>query len=498
IILMMVIGGVGLFSIGRIVDTYEGEVIGIANAVILTERAEKAVALQAAALANYIATSDIYYLEEFESAHEIATSTIEELKEAFRDEKGTELAAQMEEAHRTYVELGRPLFTSFYGAYTREFYETTLALDEARLALMTAVQELTAYAEEAMAASRSEAASTRGRSTALMIVIGLVALVVGVAFALGVVRAIARPVLHVARAAARLSQGDLTVDELKARSRDEVGEMSLAFNQMVSNLRELVGQVIETSRALATSSETMKATAKEASRAVAQIAETIQQVAAGTGEQNKEVYETARAVEELQQAINRIAAGAQQQAEAVRETMDVMRAMSASVDSVTQSVQAMSESSQKTMMVAQEGGWTVHETVEGMEAIRSAVMATAGKIEELGKNSARIGEIVRVISDIADQTNLLALNAAIDAARAGADGRGDAGGADEVGKLAERSASSAEEISALITVIQAGIQEAVSAMALGTERVGSGTELAQRAGASLERILEAFEGLNEQ
>ncbi len=126
-----------------------------------------------------------YYLDEFESAHEIATSTIEELKEAFRDEKGTELAAQMEEAHRTYVELGRPLFTSFYGAYTREFYETTLALDEARHALMTAVQELTAYAEEAMAASRSEAASTRGRSTALMIVIGLVALVVGVALRWG-------------------------------------------------------------------------------------------------------------------------------------------------------------------------------------------------------------------------------------------------------------------------------------------------------------------------
>ncbi|HLS91753.1 MAG TPA: hypothetical protein VK101_10910, partial [Limnochordia bacterium] len=178
IVLMMVIGGVGLFSIGQIVDTYEAEVIGIANAVTLTERAEKAVALQAAALANYIATSDIYYLEEFESAHEIATATIEALKEAFGDEQGAELVGKMEEAHRTYVEIGRPLFTSFYGAYTREFYETTLALDEARLALMTAVQELTAYAEEAMAASRAEAASTRGRSTALMIVIGLVAVVV--------------------------------------------------------------------------------------------------------------------------------------------------------------------------------------------------------------------------------------------------------------------------------------------------------------------------------
>lgn len=498
IALMAVIGGVGLYSIGQIVDTYEQEVIEIAHTATLTERAEKAVALQAAALANYIATSDIYYLDEFESAHEVATTTIEALKETLLDEEGAALVTQMEEAHQTYVSIGRPLFTSFYGAYTREFYETTLALDEARATLMAAVQELTAHADGAMENARNAAAATRARSTTAMIVIGLLAIAIGFLFAMAVVRVIARPVLQVAAAATRLSGGDLTVDELKTRSRDEVGDMALAFNQMVGNLRELVGEVVATSQELAANSETMKLTASEASRAVAQIADTIQQVAEGTGEQSREVHETAESVRELQTAINLIAEGAQQQAEAVRETMEVMREMSVSVDSVASSVQAMTDSSRQSMTVAQEGGKTVQETVKGMEEIRSAVLAAASKIDELGKNSARIGEIVQVISGIADQTNLLALNAAIEAARAGEHGKGFAVVADEVRKLAERSASSAEEISELINVIQAGIQEAVTAMAQGTERVESGTELAQQSGASLERILAVFEGLTQQ
>ena len=158
----------------------------------------------------------------------------------------------------------------------------------------------------------------------------------------------------------------------------------------------------------------------------------------------------------------------------------------------------MTLAAQQTAAVAQEGSETVGQTVAGIAEIRDAVLSTARKIEDLGKSSQKIGEIVQVISGIADQTNLLALNAAIEAARAGEHGKGFAVVADEVRKLAERSATSAEEIAELIQSMQAGVDEAIAAMNLGTERVEHGTELARHAGEALERILHAVRGLHAQ
>ena len=159
---------------------------------------------------------------------------------------------------------------------------------------------------------------------------------------------------------------------------------------------------------------------------------------------------------------------------------------------VVVNVEMMSAAAGETAEIAREGGRTVRQTVDGIGEIRTTVMETAVKIKELEVHTRKVAEIVQVISEIADQTNLLALNAAIEAARAGEHGKGFAVVADEVRKLAERSASSAEEIAELIRAMQSGMDEAVSAMDLGTDRVERGTDLAQKAGEALESILAAF------
>ncbi len=141
--------------------------------------------------------------------------------------------------------------------------------------------------------------------------------------------------------------------------------------------------------------------------------------------------------------------------------------------------------------VAKEGGEVVAQTVNKMKDIATVVKQSAENIEKLGESSKQIGEIISVIDDIADQTNLLALNAAIEAARAGEQGRGFAVVADEVRKLAERTTEATKQIASMIKGIQSETQEAVNAMKKGNDEVNSGIALADKAGQALNQILES-------
>ena len=131
----------------------------------------------------------------------------------------------------------------------------------------------------------------------------------------------------------------------------------------------------------------------------------------------------------------------------------------------------------------------VNETIKGMNRISEVVQNSAEIVQQLGRSSGHIGEIVQVIDDIADQTNLLALNAAIEAARAGEQGRGFAVVADEVRKLAERTTKATKEIALMIIQIQKDTQSAVVSMEKGTKEVESGRKLADKAGESLKEII---------
>jgi methyl-accepting chemotaxis protein len=147
------------------------------------------------------------------------------------------------------------------------------------------------------------------------------------------------------------------------------------------------------------------------------------------------------------------------------------------------------ETAKEAKIAAEQGGNVVNETVGGMKRIAHVVKQSAGTVQELGRSSDQIGEIIGVIDDIAAQTNLLALNAAIEAARAGEQGRGFAVVADEVRKLAERTTKATKEIAGMIKKIQADTKGAVVSMEEGTREVDDGITLADKAGASLLEIV---------
>jgi methyl-accepting chemotaxis protein len=172
--------------------------------------------------------------------------------------------------------------------------------------------------------------------------------------------------------------------------------------------------------------------------------------------------------------------------------------ISNAIEQVAGNAESVVRESNNAAEAAKQGTQIVDETLTGMQAIKSRVDLSGQKVQEMGKRSIQIGEIVTTIEDIASQTNLLALNAAIEAARAGESGKGFAVVADEVRKLAERSASATREIGDLVKGIQMTVSEAVTAMEEGAREVDAGVQKANSAGSALTTILSAAEAVTQE
>ena len=296
---------------------------------------------------------------------------------------------------------------------------------------------------------------------------------------------------EVSGAATRLAGGDLTVEVAPRSARDQVGQ---ALQQMIAGLRTLVGQVQANAEQVADAGEQIDAASEQSAHVTQQVAMTIQQVAQGTATQAQAMAQAAAQVQQIARDIDRIAQGSQAQMAAVRQAAAVTERIVAAIHEMAKGAQASAHSSAQTVEAARRGVQTVAETVQGMEAVKNKVGVSAARVQEMGERSSQIGAIVETIDEIAGQTNLLALNAAIEAARAGEQGRGFAVVADEVRKLAERSAAATREIAELIKGIQQTVAEAVQAMEEGAQEVERGAARAGDAGQALNTILVAVEG----
>jgi len=212
-------------------------------------------------------------------------------------------------------------------------------------------------------------------------------------------------------------------------------------------------------------------------------------------EVSEAVEATASASNQISSSTEEMAAGAQEQTQQTSEVASGVEEMTRTILENTKNASFAADAAKDAGEKAQQGGKVVTETIEGMIRIAEVVKKSASTVQELGKSSDQIGEIVQVIDDIADQTNLLALNAAIEAARAGEQGRGFAVVADEVRKLAERTTKATKEIAAMIRQIQKDTSNAVTSMEEGTHEVERGKSLANQAGSSLEEIVKGSENL---
>ncbi|MBL8399280.1 MAG: methyl-accepting chemotaxis protein [Candidatus Accumulibacter sp.] len=203
--------------------------------------------------------------------------------------------------------------------------------------------------------------------------------------------------------------------------------------------------------------------------------------------------QVAGAADRLLSASEAVSTRAHQQSDAAATMSGVVQEMAVSISRVEENAKEAHGISLQASTLSREGAEVVHRAADEMRKISDAVQASSGAVADLGKRSEQITSIVRTIKEIADQTNLLALNAAIEAARAGEQGRGFAVVADEVRKLAERTGLSTSEIGGMVEQIQNGTRSAVDSMETGVRQVGSGVDLADQAGDSINRIRDGAE-----
>jgi methyl-accepting chemotaxis protein len=318
-----------------------------------------------------------------------------------------------------------------------------------------------------------------------VVIVSLLSVVIGLSLGIVIARSISKPVGNMATIAESISTGNIqhTIDY---ESKDEIGVLAESFRKLIDYMKGLASAAESVASNDLTVIVKPKSEQDVLGNSFKTMIENLTTMVRQMGDNSTQLVSAASEVASSSEQMSR---GARDQTDQTAQVSTAVEEMTATIVESSKNAGEATEGAKGAADTATTGGQIVNETIQGMQRIANVVRESAESIGKLAKSADQIGEIIGVIDDIADQTNLLALNAAIEAARAGEQGRGFAVVADEVRKLAERTGKATGEITSMIKGIQEETTEAVSSMETGITEVDQGRELADKAGTSLTEIV---------
>ncbi len=471
IFILIMIVGLSYYQINKVNDSYSDLLLDKSKKAVDIKDLQVAVKQEIVSMRGYLILGDEQALQGYNRAREEYQKKYDDLLGRFKIQEAIEKLEGLDEIEKEYKQFSVQVFKlkreNKYEEYTA--LVATHGLDIIKR-FDEQAQGLSDFQNDLLEDGQKENTQKVNATITQNLVLGIIAVFIGIGIAVFMGRLISKPIIITSNIANRISSGDLTVDEIQVKNRDEIGDLADSFNQMAQNLRHLIEQVGFNSSQVAASAEELTASVEQTTQATNQIATSIQEVASGAESQNLKANESALAMKEM-------ASGIQQ---------------------VAQTTSSVAGLAHETNEEANNGNKSLHKVIEQMNTIDEVVNHSASVVESLGESSKEIGNIIDVITSIADQTNLLALNAAIEAARAGEHGKGFAVVADEVRKLAEQSKASADQITELIKRIQSDTIQAAEVMDKGTMEVKEGIVVVHKAEEGFNKIQELIEQITAQ
>ncbi|UCZ53577.1 methyl-accepting chemotaxis protein [Bacillus shivajii] len=450
-------------SYSYIIDT----VIEVRN---ISSEIEYNISRQSSNMRGYLLTEDEEQLERLEAANERIFLLIEEAKALSTIEETVQRLDVIEEMNEQYMEEVN-LALNLGNTHIDRAIDRTVNYIIPRGRMMADEAEgFTEWLDGVVEEQYTQTTQETNQAMVFVVAMSVIAFILAIVSGIIVSNLISRPIIGLAKNAKQLASGDLSIEKLTVKSRDEVYDLNESFNEMTDSLRNMVSQISTNAEQVAASSEELTTSAEETSKATNQITESIQEVATGADNQVQSTNSANQTASEIKSGMQEIAK---------------------SVESVIYSSATADEKSAN-------GTKVVENAVKQMGAIDTKTAEIANVVSQLGDKSKEIGSIISLITDVAEQTNLLALNAAIEAARAGEHGKGFAVVADEVRKLAEQSNHSANQIGNLVEDIQKGIDQSVSVMGEGRESVQKGINSVNEAGTEFGSISKSIVDISTQ
>ncbi len=444
LVLLIIASVMSMWTTNDVSTRYDSLIDEEMERVSLVEKVEVIQKEMSTSVLEYLMFSKLSSVEKLEADYKQVMEIITFLSKDLNNKAAIEIVEKLQEQSKQLYEANTEMIElkKVNGMYQKSASQST----QLNLEISEALVELKTIEEKSASQTREELDTYVTMSNIITLLLTILSVVIGILVSHFISRSIARPIKKVTNGLAEIADGNLTIEPIVIKNRDEVGEMASTFNKMSNDLQRIVSGVRDSSMQLAANAEELSASSEESLASSQMVAKSAEAQMVASEEQVGQMNASMHSMTDLQEGVSQIASSNE----------DMLKATDGVRSLVTQ------------------GSSVVTNVASQMNTIHETFNETTEIMKNMAKHSNEIQNITSLITDISDQTNLLALNAAIEAARAGEYGKGFAVVAEEVRKLAEQSKNSASEIASMVQLIQSASSSAVKAITTGGEKVEEG------------------------